>query len=284
MPSRLVLHQILRYDYPAPVRSLDHHLMVLPPRRHGDQVRTHASVQVRGADAEVTERPDPFGNVALRVRAAHVRSWAEFVVDVEVERHDSPPATLAAGQGRRMFAASELTRPDAALRAAARHLRRSGDAGLGLARRINSWVGAAMTYRHDVTGVRTTAAEALAHGAGVCQDYAHVMLAVSRLCGLPARYVSGHMIGEGGSHAWVEVLLPSGPDPARLVAVAFDPTNDRLAGSTYMTVAVGRDYADVAPTHGSCRGPAGGRLSTDKSLEQEYVRSPRRARSSDRAA
>jgi transglutaminase-like putative cysteine protease len=126
-----------------------------------------------------------------------------------------------------------------------------------------------MRYRHDVTTVRTTAAEALAVGAGVCQDYAHVMLALCRLCGLPARYVSGHLVGEGGSHAWVEVLLPSPGDRSSLVAVAFDPTNDRAAGPGYLTVAVGRDYADVAPTHGSYCGAPGGALTTSKTLEQE---------------
>ena len=126
-----------------------------------------------------------------------------------------------------------------------------------------------MEYHHDVTTVRTTADEALAVGAGVCQDYAHVMLALCRLCGLPARYVSGHMVGEGGSHAWVEVLLPPAGGGSPLEAVAFDPTNDRRAGASYLTVAVGRDYADVAPTHGSYCGPAGGRLTTTKTLEQE---------------
>ncbi len=128
-----------------------------------------------------------------------------------------------------------------------------------------------MTYRHDVTSVHTTAAEALRVGAGVCQDYAHVMLALSRLCGLPARYVSGHLVGEGGSHAWVEVLLPPAGAGAPLVAVAFDPTNDRRAGSQYLTVAVGRDYTDVAPTHGSYSGAPGGRLTSSKFLEQHAV-------------
>ena len=126
-----------------------------------------------------------------------------------------------------------------------------------------------MRYRHDVTTVRTTAAEALALGRGVCQDYAHVMLALCRLCGVPARYVSGHLVGEGGSHAWVEVLLPSEEDPSVLTAVAFDPTNDRRAGLRYLTVAVGRDYGDVAPTSGTYNGPPGGRLSSAKTLDEE---------------
>jgi transglutaminase-like putative cysteine protease len=79
------------------------------------------------------------------------------------------------------------------------------------------------------------------------------------------------MLGEGGSHAWVEVLLPSVTDSSTLVAVAFDPTNDRLAGASYLTVAVGRDYADVAPTHGSYCGPPGGTLTVRKSLEAQAV-------------
>ena len=269
--NRLVMHQTLRYDYPAPIHSLDHHLKVLPPARHGDQVRTESTLEVRGAGVEVTETVDAFGNVAVRFRAARVQAAVEFVVRVSVERHAGAGAGAPASDRRPMLAASELTEPDGALHRAARRLTQSGDAGLGLAQRINAWVAAHMRYRHDVTTVRTTAAEALAVGAGVCQDYAHVMLALCRLSGLPARYVSGHMVGEGGSHAWVEVLLPSVTDRSALVAVAFDPTNNRLAGASYLTVAVGRDYADVAPTHGSYCGPAGGALTTTKTLEQEAV-------------
>jgi transglutaminase-like putative cysteine protease len=97
------------------------------------------------------------------------------------------------------------------------------------------------------------------------------MLALCRLCRLPARYISGHLVGEGGSHAWVEVLLPSAAGGGALEAVAYDPTNDRRAGDTYLTVAVGRDYADVAPTYGTYRGSAGGGLTSWKSLEQEKV-------------
>ena len=271
MGTRLVMRQTLRYDYPAPIRSLDHHLMVLPPARHGDQVRTESTVEVRGAPAEVTESIDGFGNVALRVRAARVPACIEFDVAVTVERGEAAGPPVADDEARRLLAASALTEPDAILRRVARALLASGDAGLPLAQRLNAWVASTMRYRHDATGVRTTAAEALALGAGVCQDYAHVMLALCRLCGLPARYVSGHMLGEGGSHAWVEVLLPLTADPATLMAVAFDPTNDRLAGPSYLTVAVGRDYADVAPTHGSYRGPAGGRLTVRKTLQAEAV-------------
>jgi len=271
MADRLVLRQTLRYDYASPIARLDHHLMVLPPARHGDQVRTVSSLEVRGTRPEVTETVDAFGNVAVRVRASRVQACVEFVVHVAVQRSEGLGASAAAGDCGRLLAPSPLTEPDAVLGEVASGLVDSGDSGIALAERVNGWVAGALRYRHDVTGVHTTAAQALAVGAGVCQDYAHVMLALCRLCRLPARYVSGHMVGEGGSHAWVEVLLPSATDPSSMTTVAFDPTNDRRAGHTYLTVAVGRDYADVAPTHGTYCGPAGGRLSTAKTLEHEAL-------------
>lgn len=268
--TRLVLEQTLRYDYPSPIRRLRHHLTVLPPARHGDQRRISSSLDVTGADVQVVESVDPFGNQAVVVTAARVAAAIEFVVRVTVEREAGAGAGAPAEIGP-MLDHTPLTAPDAALAAAAHDLLASGETGWALADRISAWVASAMSYRHDVTSVHTTAGEALAIGQGVCQDYAHVMLAISRLCGLPARYVSGHLVGEGGSHAWVELLLPSPSVAGALEAVAYDPTNDRRAGEAYLTVALGRDYADVAPTYGTYRGSAGGRLTSWKSLEQETV-------------
>lgn len=89
------------------------------------------------------------------------------------------------------------------------------------------------------------------------------MLATCRAAGLAARYVSGHMLGEGGSHAWVEVLLPAGPD-RDLCLIAFDPTKRRRPNLGYTTVATGRDYCDVAPTSGTYTGQYIGQLSFTK--------------------
>src|SRR5438093_11612269 len=108
-----------------------------------------------------------------------------------------------------------------------------------------------MADRHGSTGVRTTAAEALALGAGVCQDYAHVMLSLCRASGIPSRYVSGHLVGQGGTHAWVEVVLPIGDGTGDAIAHAFDPTHASRGGLGYVTVAVGAGYSGVAPTSGS---------------------------------
>jgi transglutaminase-like putative cysteine protease len=262
--TRFTLHQSFRYDYTSPVRRLEHRLMVLPPAMHGDQIRVSHRVEVHGAAAQVVECGDAFGNVVVDVRAPRIARYIEFEVRVVVDRGGGVPPERPAGPvDRRLLAPSPLTEPDAALRALAADLVDSGVRGLALAERVNARVHACMRYGHGVTNVRTTAAEALALGLGVCQDYAHVMLALCRLCGLPARYVSGHLQGEGGSHAWVEVLAPGEG------IVAFDPTNDRRAGPTYLTVAVGRDYADVAPTCGAFSGSGNGTLTTRKELVVE---------------
>ena len=114
-----------------------------------------------------------------------------------------------------------------------------------------------MTYETGATDVETLAEEALAAGHGVCQDFAHVMIGLCRLKGIPARYVSGYLFdrsagGNGGtaSHAWVDVF-----DPER-GWVSLDPTHDREQTNCYVRVGVGRDYADVPPTRGVYKGKA----------------------------
>jgi transglutaminase-like putative cysteine protease len=239
--------------------------MVLPAAAHGDQTRVSYRLEVHGATAQTIESTDRFGNVVVDVRARWVAGYVEFQTWAVVDRDGDGPSPTVAGQAGLFLAPTALTAPDPALRTAAAMLARTGDRGLALAERVNDWAHGALRYRHGVTGVRTTASAALASGEGVCQDYAHVMLALCQLTGLPARYVSGHLQGEGGSHAWVEVLVPSG-DGSAFDVVAFDPTNHRRAGPTYLTIAVGRDYGDVAPTYGTYSGAATGTLSTFKEL------------------
>lgn len=95
----------------------------------------------------------------------------------------------------------------------------------------------AFTYTPGSTTIRTTAEEALAQGRGVCQDYAHVMLAVCRRFGMEARYIAGMLEGEGATHAWVEVYQDGR-------WIGLDPTHDRLVDDSYITIAHGRDYRD----------------------------------------
>lgn len=104
-------------------------------------------------------------------------------------------------------------------------------------------------YRPGATSVTTTAAEAFDLGQGVCQDYAHVLIALLRSCNIPARYVSGLPVGEGTTHAWVQANLDG-------YWIGLDPTRDRLVDETYLTLAVGPDYADCPIERGTFLGNA----------------------------
>ena len=120
-------------------------------------------------------------------------------------------------------------------------------------------------YDGDSTEISTPAVQALAQRRGVCQDFAHIMIACFRTLGLPARYVSGYLltqpppgeerlVGADASHAWVSVYLPGAEGPGGWAD--FDPTNGRQPGEDYVSLAVGRDFADVSPMRGVLHGGA----------------------------
>jgi len=132
-------------------------------------------------------------------------------------------------------------------------------AALDLARRIRD----EFAYVPFATDAATPVAEAFAGRHGVCQDFAHIMVAALRLAGLPAGYVSGYLrtdppegmprlVGADAMHAWV--MLWCGPARGW---IGFDPTNGCITGNDHLLVAMGRDYADVAPIDGLFVGGAG---------------------------
>jgi transglutaminase-like putative cysteine protease len=124
-------------------------------------------------------------------------------------------------------------------------------------------------YETASTDINTPALQALQARRGVCQDFAHILLACLRSLGLPARYVSGYLltqapagqarlIGSDASHAWVSVYLPELANHASQGWLDLDPTNDRTGlaspGLDYAQLAVGRDFADVSPLRGVLQG------------------------------
>jgi transglutaminase-like putative cysteine protease len=140
---------------------------------------------------------------------------------------------------------------------------------LTCARGIMSAVHTALVYTPDSTTVDTPLDTVLDARSGVCQDFTHAALALLRLRGIPARYVSGYLAPQPEqssqqnvtSHAWIEAWLPG------LEWVALDPTHGSEAGERHISVAVGSDYADAAPTRGLFRGGPAGRLSVSVQIE-----------------
>jgi transglutaminase-like putative cysteine protease len=269
-----LLRQHFRYAYPGPIRNLRHRLVIAPPSLYGDQTLVSDRLVI-SPDAAVRWGEDPFGNVVARIAAPRIDEAIELDYEAVVERGAGPKPTLRARWYRdpRYRDPSALTLPDGALSRVAARLA-GGDADpYALATRINEYVHAHMRYVPDVTTVATTAAQAYTLGVGVCQDYAHIMIALARACGLAARYVSGHLLGEGGTHAWVEVIAD--PRGSRSAPVwGFDPTHRRETTLSYLFVAAGRDFTDVTPTSGRFLAPYIGTFTTSRSVDvvtAEYV-------------
>jgi len=130
---------------------------------------------------------------------------------------------------------------------------------LSLLLELNAAIYSWFDYTPQSTHVDSPIDDALRTRQGVCQDFAHIMLALTRELRIPCRYVSGYLYhgsknqdrsAEGATHAWVEALLP------RLGWVGFDPTNNLLTSERHIRTAIGRDYADVPPTRGVYKGQA----------------------------
>jgi transglutaminase-like putative cysteine protease len=125
-------------------------------------------------------------------------------------------------------------------------------------------------YIKGITTVETTVDEILEKNAGVCQDFAHVMLQVLRTLNIPSRYVSGYICpnksglrGEGATHAWVEAWIP------RYGWAGIDPTNNVWVTNTHVKLATGRNFSECSPVKGSFRGPANQHLTVFVSVDYE---------------
>ena len=129
---------------------------------------------------------------------------------------------------------------------------------------LTRYIHSNFTYTPLSTTVHTRMAEVIEQRRGVCQDFAHVLLGLCRAVKIPALYVSGYLATERASatHAWVEVFLPE------LGWQALDPTHNVSADETYVKIAVGRDYADVAPVRGHYKG------TQDRKMEVEVTITP----------
>jgi len=169
-------------------------------------------------------------------------------------------ALVAAGDYWEMLAPSHFAQPTDLLRDYSRALnvKRRSDP-LSLLLELNQAIYDGFEYTPLSTHVDSPIDDALRTRQGVCQDFAHIFLALSRELRIPCRYVSGYLYrsdrthdrsASSATHAWVEALLP------RLGWVGFDPTNNLIASDRHIRTAIGRDYADVPPTRGVFKGAA----------------------------
>ena len=270
--ARLNVTNSSNFIYSAPARRVVTELRVVPPPQHGLQTLRDSKLHVAPLPYDEPRRTDAWGNVVLQTRHDAITSQLTIVAELTVETQcaytesgAALPIPVAFTPDDRLadfVATTALTAPDAAMEADARRLGREiakqGDLmedPFGFALRLAGGVHRAMTFRSGSTGVGTTAREAWTTRMGVCQDYTHILLTFCRILGLPARYVSGMVPGEGVMHAWAEVLLPAAPQgnggDTRLCWYPIDATYNKWVNEKYVAVAVGRDYRDALPTSGT---------------------------------
>ena len=249
----------------------------MTPRTLPRQTALLTSVSV-DAQATIWTYEDYWGTAvsSFDVQAAHPKLLITARSTVET----SPAGALAAplpwtalgeraGDGRLLEYLQPTTRttvsPDLA-RAARQRI--AGADPLEAAADLARWVNERVAYVPGSTGVQTSAQEAWELGSGVCQDIAHLTVALLRATGIPARYVSGYLYPqldaepgdevEGQSHAWVEYWTGQWQ--------ACDPTNQAAVGERHVVVAAGRDYADVPPLKGIYSGAPGSSMDVTVSL------------------
>jgi transglutaminase-like putative cysteine protease len=226
------------------------------------------SMQVSPAPDEMCCFTDRFGNQTVEIKHQQIESRLAVNISFEVEgrqhlKREERDASLDSPQP--FLGPTPLTTADAGLDEALSELLSSRASpamkSTTLANDICSLVHHKMRYRSGATQITTPASKAWAQRGGVCQDYSHVMLALCRRVGIPARYVSGYVLGESGPiamHAWVEVYVGASDGNSSIHRsrdwLALDPTKGRIAGSNYLAMAIGRDYSDVKPISGQFRG------------------------------
>jgi len=245
----------------------------LQPRSDGDQRCLNFTLKVDPA-ANIMQYGDFSGNTVhhFDIAAAHAQVTLTAQSSVEVQAAPAPRAAdcgdwsdldalVAGGDYWEMLLPSHFANSTPALEELAKALQceRRGNP-LELLTGLNTAIYELFAYVPNSTKVDSPIDEALKTRQGVCQDFAHIMIALVRRLKVPCRYVSGYMFHrdenekdrslEGASHAWVEALVP------RLGWVAFDPTNNLVGADRHIRVAIGRDYADVPPTRGVYKGEA----------------------------
>jgi len=300
----LEIRHLTQYHYAEPVRASVMELWAQPQKSPRQRLISF-ELEVEPA-AQLFSYVDAFGNAVYHfdVPQPHDRLAIESRAAVETEAPPPLPDQLDLGEWERMrsqFVQGEcfdflqphgfaIETPALAAFVAQHDLERLRRVDpLTAVKTLCETVYAAFEYETGITAADSPIDHALEQGRGVCQDFAHIMIAICRSWGVPARYVSGYLFtdrSEGGdrsdpdaTHAWVEVYLPS------LRWVGFDPTNNVTAGERHVIVAVGRDYGDVPPSRGVFKGDSESELMVAVSVrraraaaaEPEFMRMARPA-------
>jgi transglutaminase-like putative cysteine protease len=264
---RFTIRHITRYSYEEPVRDSANQVILFPLKDEYQDV-TKQELQITG-EPEVEIYKDYYGNDigSFTYADPHTELIIDSKIEVTVTAKDMPVDTAPKEQQwqhllqvkhsypyidfikQELFAANNEVRELDVIKQS------SGYTPLAAAMLLNKYVYEEFSYNKAVTDVETTIDEVWKLKAGVCQDFAHVLLVMLRMIDVPARYVSGYicsnkngMRGEGATHAWVEAYIPF------YGWLGIDPTNNCMVNDLHVRLATGRSFGDVSPVKGTYKG------------------------------
>ncbi len=294
-----IIHKT-EYSYKQPV-NLCYNEARLTPRTSAYQRCNDSEFVVEPEPRECREREDFFGNTVyyFTIQQPHNQLTVTVTSRVEVKEKEKHPNFSCRGLGNPAPTAWETVRQQLHAGSDAETLevrqyvlnspmiptipelhtyaKKSFSAGRPLLEAVedlSTRLYSDFTYDPGFTTIATPLTDVLKHRRGVCQDFAHLGIGCLRTLGLPARYVSGYietdpppdqapLVGADASHAWFSVYLP------QLGWVDFDPTNNQMPADQHITVAWGRDYADVTPLKGVVFGSGTHQLSVSVDCKRE---------------
>ncbi len=275
------IHHITRYEYNRPVKESNNEIKIYPYQYAGQEVLNH--------ELTITHQPsvqtffDYWGNKAgvFSVLLPHTLLVIESTLVVrtlganEVSINKNGMFGELQNEMNENLQLLELATPDFIVNENAidniiQHIHQPQNTVAQTVENCANYIFQNFKYVKGITDVQTTVNEILEIGAGVCQDFAHVMLQILRTLHIPGRYVSGYicpnkngMRGEGATHAWVEAYLP------HQGWAGIDPTNNVWVTNRHVKLAVGRHFKDCSPVKGTFKGPAKQKLSVYVSVSYE---------------
>jgi len=284
------IHHKTTYDYVYPVAT-SHHSARLKPLDSDLQTCQHFRLKVSPPTADMIERIDYFGNAMqmFSIQESHDQLVVDSESEVEVvaQPPDLSSVTTLCRDWRNVL--SDVKRSDLidvkqflyateitpsipqAHDFGQRFFTDETSLGSALAAMLNAYH-TEFSFDPKATEINTPVSEVISTKRGVCQDFAHSMIASLRACGISARYVSGYLqtvppegeerlVGADASHAWVSVYTPE------LGWVEIDPTNNMVCGDQHVRVAYGRDYSDVSMLNGAVTGGGEHTLTVEVTME-----------------
>lgn len=274
---RFTISHVTHYRYETAATESFMEARVCPPSNRAQTVSARA-LRIT-PECRVTSYTDCYGNLVEQFAIVHPHDELLLHAESEVATHPPPVLTealdITISEARQIYRSQPLRWFDflnaspgiapgrTVHRLAHRLFSPTGQLGDEV-HRLMGWIHSHLRYTPGATAIDTPVEQVIAARHGVCQDFAHAMIAVLRAAALPARYVCGYietehqrraakeperqLVGAAESHAWVEVALPNGE------WYALDPTNNIPAGTRHVVVAVGRDFHDTSPTRGVFKG------------------------------